>query len=266
MSLPAIDPAAMFDVAGRSALVIGATGSFGQVACATLGRAGAKLTITAGNADALEALGSELRGEGIAVTEMAMRPDDEAKCAAIVDAAVEAYGRLDILVVASGVNEVAPIIDMTNDQFDRVMLANVEGAWLIARAAGRQMIEQGGGGKVVFTSSARGKLGHPAGYSAYCTSKSAVDGLTRALGCEWGRHNITVNAIAPTVFRSPLTAWMFADDENATRVREGFLARVPIGRLGEPDDLAGPLLFLCSRASDFHTGHVLYADGGYTAG
>ncbi len=146
------------------------------------------------------------------------------------------------------------------------MLANVEGAWLIARAVGRQMIAQGRGGKVVFTSSARGKLGHPAGYSAYCTSKSAMDGMTKALGCEWGKYGITVNAIAPTVFRSPLTAWMFADDEKANSVREGFLARVPIGRLGEPEDLAGPLLFLCSRASDFHTGHIIYADGGYTAG
>jgi hypothetical protein len=104
------------------------------------------------------------------------------------------------------------------------------------------MIAQNRGGKVVFTSSARGKLGHPAGYSAYCASKSAVDGMTKALGCEWGKYRITVNAIAPTVFRSPLTAWMFEDNENANATRAGFLARVPIGRLGEPEDLAGPLL------------------------
>ena len=87
---------------------------------------------------------------------------------------------------------------------------------------------------------------------------------TKSLGCEWGKHGITVNAIAPTVFRSPLTAWMFADD--AVDVRKGFLSRVPVGRLGEPEDLAGPLLFLCSKASDFHTGHIIYPDGGYTAG
>jgi NAD(P)-dependent dehydrogenase (short-subunit alcohol dehydrogenase family) len=173
---------------------------------------------------------------------------------------------VDILVVAAGVNDVAPITEMSPERFQKVMLANVDGAWLIARAAGRQMIAQGRGGKVVFTSSARGKLGHPAGYSAYCASKSALDGMTKALGCEWGKSGITVNAIAPTVFRSPLTAWMFEDDDKAKAVRAGFLARVPIGRLGEPEDLAGPLLFLCSRASDFHTGHILYADGGYTAG
>jgi NAD(P)-dependent dehydrogenase (short-subunit alcohol dehydrogenase family) len=136
----------------------------------------------------------------------------------------------------------------------------------MARAAARQMIKQGRGGKIILMSSARGLLGHPAGYTAYCASKSAVDGITKALGCELGAIGITVNALGPTVFRSPLTEWMFADDERGKTVRAGFLTRVPKGRLGEPEDLAGPLLFLASKASDFYTGHILYADGGYTAG
>ncbi|MCZ4342777.1 SDR family oxidoreductase [Sphingomonadaceae bacterium G21617-S1] len=266
MSFPRIDTAGLFDVAGKSAVIVGATGSFGKVVCASLGNAGARLVVTAGSKDDLAALGTELVEAGIEAVAVNRRPDTEADCDAIVHAAVEAFGGIDILVIASGVNDVAMIGDLTPERFQRVMLANVDGAWLMARAAGKRMIEQGRGGKVVFTSSARGKLGHPAGYSAYCTSKSAVDGLTKALGCEWGKHGITVNAIAPTVFRSPLTAWMFEDNENAASVRSGFLARVPVGRLGEPEDLAGPLLFLCSRASDFHTGHIIYADGGYTAG
>lgn len=266
MSLPIIDTSGLFDVSGRSAIVVGATGSFGKVVCATLGRAGSKLTITAGSSADLAELNAELDAIGVKSTPVNRRPNTEADCEEIVAQAVAAYGSVDILVIASGVNDVAMIGDLTPERFQKVMQANVDGAWLMARAAGKQMIEQGRGGKVVFTSSARGKLGHPAGYSAYCTSKSAVDGLTKALGCEWGRHGITVNAIAPTVFRSPLTAWMFEDNENAANVRAGFLARVPVGRLGEPEDLAGPLLFLCSRASDFHTGHIIYADGGYTAG
>lgn len=266
MTLPAINPAGLFDVKGKSAVVIGATGAFGKVVCATLGGAGANLTVTAGNVEELATLNGELDAAGIASIPVNKRPNTEADCDAIIAAAVAAYGGVDILVVASGMNDVGLINDLTPERFSKVMLANVDGAWLIARAAGKQMIAQGRGGKVVFTSSARGKLGHPAGYSAYCTSKAAVDGMTKALGCEWGRHAITVNAVAPTVFRSPLTAWMFEDNDHAKTVRAGFLARVPVGRLGEPEDLAGPLLFLCSRASDFHTGHIIYADGGYTAG
>jgi NAD(P)-dependent dehydrogenase (short-subunit alcohol dehydrogenase family) len=266
VTLPKLDQAGLFDVRSKSALIIGATGAFGKVVCATLGGAGARLTIAASNEASLGELAKELAGDGIEANYVALRPDSETNAEALVRAAVSAYGGVDILVVASGMNDVAPIGEMSFERFARVMQANVDGSWLIARAAGRQMIAQGRGGKVVLTSSARGKLGHPAGYSAYCTSKSAVDGLTKALGCEWGKYRITVNAIAPTVFRSPLTAWMFADNDHANQVRAGFLARVPIGRLGEPEDLAGPLLFLCSRASDFHTGHVVYADGGYTAG
>jgi NAD(P)-dependent dehydrogenase (short-subunit alcohol dehydrogenase family) len=266
MTLPDIRPAGLFDVTGKSAVVVGATGAFGRVVCVTLGRAGARLTITAGNETELATLKSGLETTGIEVTAVARRPNTERDCDEIVGAAIDRFGGIDILVVASGMNDVSPIVEMNHARFQKVMLANVDGAWLIARAVGKQLIGQGRGGKVVFTSSARGKLGHPAGYSAYCTSKSAVDGMTKALGCEWGKYGITVNALAPTVFRSPVTAWMFGDDEKAKTVRAGFLARVPMGRLGEPEDLAGPLLFLCSRASDFHTGHIIYADGGYTAG
>jgi NAD(P)-dependent dehydrogenase (short-subunit alcohol dehydrogenase family) len=155
---------------------------------------------------------------------------------------------------------------MEPETFTSVIDANVTQSWLISQAATRQMKAQGKGGKIVLVSSARGLLGHPAGYTAYCASKAAVDGITKALGCELGPTGITVNAIAPTVFRSPLTAWMFEDTEKAKAVRSGFLARVPKGRLGEPEDLSGPLLFLSSKASEFYTGHILYADGGYTAG
>jgi NAD(P)-dependent dehydrogenase (short-subunit alcohol dehydrogenase family) len=266
MTLPAIDPASLFSVKGKVALVVGATGAFGKVACSTLGHAGARLVVTAGGAEPLQALEKDLRSAGIDAVTVNRRPDGAEDCDAIVEAAVAAYGGLDILVVAAGTNDVSPIVDMEPERFEAVMRANVDGPWLICRSAGRQMISQGRGGKVVLTSSARGKLGHPAGYTAYCTSKSAVDGLTRALGCEWGKHGITVNGIGPTVFRSAINSWMFGDDDRAATMRGGVLTRIPIGRLGEPEDLAGPLLFLCSPASDFHTGHVIYPDGGYTAG
>jgi NAD(P)-dependent dehydrogenase (short-subunit alcohol dehydrogenase family) len=260
------NPHSLFDIRGKSAIVVGASGAFGTLASRTLAAAGANLTVTAGKVGQLEALAEGCRSLGVDVQVVARRSNTEADADAIAEAAVTRFGSIDILVVASGMNDVSAITEMSPERFANVMEANVTGSWLMARAAGARMIGRGRGGKVVLTSSARGLLGHPAGYSAYCASKSAVDGITRALGCEWGRYGITVNAIAPTVFRSPLTAWMFEDTEKARAARAGFLGRVPLGRLGEPADLAGPLLFLCSRASDFYTGHVLYADGGYTAG
>lgn len=260
------NPQQLFDVRGKSAIVVGASGAFGSLASRTLAAAGSKLTVSASKVGELEKLAAECRTFGADVHVVARRSNTEADADAIAEEAVKRFGGIDILVVASGMNEVSPIVEMSSERFGKIMEANVTGSWLMARAAGAHMIRQGGGGKVVLTSSARGLLGHPAGYSAYCASKSAVDGITRALGCEWGKYGITVNAIAPTVFRSPLTAWMFEDTEKARAARAGFLTRVPLGRLGEPADLAGPLLFLCSRASDFYTGHILYADGGYTAG
>ncbi|MCP4382120.1 MAG: SDR family oxidoreductase [Hyphomicrobiales bacterium] len=260
------NPLSLFDIRDKVALVVGASGSFGSLAAKVLAGAGARLVLTAGNTAALDEVAARCRDGGAEVEAINRRADTEAACDDIVAAAVARFGRIDILVVASGMNQVAKIVDMEPDQFARIMDANVTQSWLMARAAGRQMLEQGDGGKVILMSSARGLLGHPAGYTAYCASKSAIDGMTKALGCEWGPTGITVNAIAPTVFRSPLTAWMFADGEKAEAVRAGFLARVPKGRLGEPEDLAGPLLFLASKASDFYTGHILYADGGYTAG
>jgi NAD(P)-dependent dehydrogenase (short-subunit alcohol dehydrogenase family) len=260
------NPLSLFDIGGKTAVVTGASGAFGALASKVLAGAGANVVLAASGADALRKIAGECRALGAQVATVAKRPASAADCEAIVGAAVSRFGRLDILVVGGGLNKVCKIVDQRLEDFSEVMDANATQSWLMARAAGRQMLAQGQGGKIVLMSSARGLLGHPAGYTAYCASKSAVDGITKALGCEWGEAGITVNALGPTVFRSPLTQWMFEDSDRAKEVRKGFLARVPKGRLGEPSDLAGPLLFLASRASDFYTGHVLYADGGYTAG
>ncbi len=260
------NPLSLFDVKGKTAIITGATGAFGALAAKTLAGAGANIVLAASRENELKAVAAECVKLGGKAAVIALRPSSEENCNKIVKTAVDKFGSVDILVVASGLNKVSKIVDQKLDDFNEVMDANVTQSWLMARAAGRQMLAQGNGGKVILTSSARGLLGHPAGYSAYCASKSAVDGITKALGCEWGGAGITVNALGPTVFRSPLTEWMFVDDERGKTTRAGFLTRVPKGRLGEPEDLAGPLLFLASKASDFYTGHILYADGGYTAG
>lgn len=260
------NPVSLFEVKGRVAIITGASGAFGALSAKVLAGAGANVVLAASKEDELKKVAAECEALGGKAAVIALRPSSEANCDKIVQTAVDRFGGVDILVVASGLNKVSKIVDQKVEDFLDVIDANVSQSWLMARAAGRQMLKQGRGGKVILTSSARGLLGHPAGYSAYCASKSAVDGITKALGCEWGETGITVNALGPTVFRSPLTAWMYEDTERAQTVRKGFLSRVPKGRLGEPSDLAGPLLFLASKASDFYTGHILYADGGYTAG
>ena len=260
------NPYSFFDIKGKVALVVGATGAFGSVAARTYAGAGCKVALTGGNKSELEKISDEISKGGCENLSMNERPSSENECQKIVNATVKKFGRIDILVVASGINKVSKVDEMSPDTFSTVMDVNVTQSWLMAREVTKQMKNQGEGGKIVLVSSARGLLGHPAGYTAYCASKSAVDGITKALGCELGDTGITVNAIAPTVFRSPLTSWMFEDNPEAQKVRSGFITRVPKGRLGEPEDLAGPLLFLSSKASDFYTGHILYADGGYTAG
>ena len=261
------NPLSLFDISGKTAIITGASGAFGTLAAKVLAGAGANVVLAAGRTDDLAAVGAECTELGAAVELVNLRPDSAEACTAIVDAAVTRFGQLDILVVASGMNDVAKIDDMSPERFATVMDANVTGSWLMARAAGVRLLAQGTGGRVILMSSARGELGHPAGYTAYCASKAAVNGITRALGCEWGPTGITVNAIAPTVFRSPLTAWMFEDTERANTVRAGFLARVPkgpAGRAQRPRRTAAVPGLGCVRV--LHTGHILHADGGYTAG
>jgi NAD(P)-dependent dehydrogenase (short-subunit alcohol dehydrogenase family) len=259
-------PPGRFGLAGKSVLITGATGALGSAAARALAEAGALLTLAGGSAGPLNELAADLRGaRPAAVVTVLMRPDTPENAAAMVQAAVQAHGGLHGVLAASGMNHVAPITSMDVADFQRVQDANVRGSWLVCQAAGRQLIEQGRGGSVVLVSSTRGRLGHPAGYSAYCASKAAVDLLAKSLAAEWGPARIRVNAIAPTVFRSALTAWMYDDDERGRATREAMLARIPLGRLAEPEDLTGPLQFLLSDASAFITGQVLYLDGGYTA-
>ncbi len=258
-----IDPTKRFSIEGKSVIVTGASGAMGSEAAKALGAAGANVTLAGGNAAALEEIAAlpELAGRSTIVVR---RPDSLADAEAIVSGALAAYGRLDGMLVASGMNKVGLIQDQSVDDWESVMDANVKGSWLMAKAAAPVLIEQKHG-SVVLVSSTRGKLGHPAGYSAYCPSKAAVDLLGKTLAAEWGPHQIRVNVLAPTVFRSELTAWMYADDDKGRAVREAMFARIPLKRFAEPEDFVGALIYLISDASTFMTGQVLYLDGGYTA-
>jgi NAD(P)-dependent dehydrogenase (short-subunit alcohol dehydrogenase family) len=254
-----------YDLHGKSALITGATGALGSAAAREMAAAGIKLTLAGGNAEHLQALAQEIEAAGGQVVRVNRRPESAEDAEVMVHEAVKAFGRLDLVLTAAGLNIVAPTVSMSTESFDTVMDANVKGSWLVCQAAGRQMIAQKNGGSIVLVSSTRGKLGHPAGYSAYCTSKAAVDLLGKTLAAEWGAHGIRTNVVAPTVFRSELTAWMFANDEKGEATRKAMFARIPLGRFAEPMDVVGPILFLFSDAARFCTGQVLYVDGGYTA-
>jgi len=259
------NPLSLFDVSERVAIVTGASGALGRAIAVALGALDCKLLLASGSQAPLDDVADEVRSVGGTAATLVRRPDSLEDAQAIVDAAVAAYGRVDSLVVASGLNKPAMIQDMPLDDWEAVMDANVRGAWLMAKAFGGRLIESGERGKVVLISSVRGRHGNAAGYTAYSTSKGATDALTKVLATEWGKYGINVNAIAPAVFRSALTAWIFEDTEAGADSRRRNMTRIPLQRMGEPEDFVGIALYLLSAASDFCTGQIVYVDGGYTA-
>ncbi len=260
------DPLSMFDVSGRVAIITGASGAFGRACALMLGALGSKLVLASGSDGELARVLRDVEACGGTACSIARRPDSLGNAEAIRDFALDRFGRIDRLVIASGHNRAGSIQDLDYEDWQAVMDANVRGPWYMAKAVGTYWIEREIKGKMLMMSSVRGRHGAVSGYTGYCTSKGAIDALTRTLATEWGKHGITVNSIAPTVFRSRLTAWIWNDDPIGEATRNRSLSRIPLGRLGEVDDLMGMALYLLSPASDFCRGQIMYVDGGFTAG
>ena len=249
----------MFDLTGKVALVVGGHGGLGKAIALAMADSGADVAVASRNVDALNAAAKEIEAKGRKSLAVSVDVVNDHQVNAMVDAIQRVFARIDILVNGAGLAIRKPADSFPIDDWQRVMDVNTRGTWLCCQAVGRVMIKQHYG-KIINVSSVRGRYGLPAGYAAYCASKGAVDTLTRTLACEWAKHNVLVNAIAPTVVETELTKELLADVEYAKTMK----ARIPMGRWATTEDIVGPTIFFASDASNFVTGQILYIDGGVT--
>ncbi|MCV3206632.1 glucose 1-dehydrogenase [Mesorhizobium sp. YC-39] len=256
-----MDVAGQFTLAGKTAFITGGGGGLGVAVAEAYLASGASVVISDVDADKVDAAVKSLEPKGTVIG----APCDVTDAASVADAvgkAETALGKIDILMTAAGFARRTAAVDLDPEEFDRIMAINVKGTFLPAQAVARGMIARGQGGKIITIGSVRGLVGHPLGYVSYGTSKGAVHLLTRQLATEWAQHSINVNCIAPSVIKTPLADFILKTPE----VRDLFMSRIPFNRPAEPEEFVGAAIFLAARASDFVTGHVLFVDGGSTAG
>ncbi len=241
---------------GKVALVTGAGRGLGRACALALAGAGAEVVAVSRTGDELKALADEIGNDGgiahALVCDITSRNQIEEK--------IGGLERVDVLVNNAGTNAPEPFVDVSEENYDRVMELNVKSLFVVSQIVARGMIRRGEGGSIIHMSSQMGHVGAPT-RTVYCTSKHAVEGLTKAMGVELAPHGIRVNAIGPTFILTPMTRPFFENGD----FREDTLARIPLGRLGELEDIMGAIVFLASPASALITGASLTIDGGWTA-
>ena len=251
--------ARLFDLSGRVALVVGA-GGLGSAIAAGFADFGARLAIADLDADAAKRVARRCvrpgRGNTLALGVDVTNP---AQVRAAVAALERAVGRIDILVNAAGTIVRKPATEFTPAEWRKVLDVNLSGVFYVTQAVAKGMLERGYG-RVLTIASVSSLLGHPH-HAPYAASKGGVALLTKVLATEWAPHGVTANAIGPTYVETNLNAAELAQPG----VREAIVARIPMGRLGTPEDIVGAAVYLCSDAARFVTGQVLYVDGGRTA-
>jgi NAD(P)-dependent dehydrogenase (short-subunit alcohol dehydrogenase family) len=259
-----IDPLESFRLDGRVAFVSGGGGAIGSALAVALGAAGAKIAVADIDQAQADAAAERVRAAGAECLALSGDITSEADAQRIVGAIVERYGHVDVVVnaVGGGAGKVLfEAQEYPRDAWDWIMELNVRSTLIATQTAVREMIKAGQGGRVINISSVRATLGINAGYSAYVAAKGAISSLTRQWATEWAKHGITVNAIAPTFVDTPQVAMLLGDPA----FKAGIVNRVPLGRVGETDDLVGAVVFFASAASSFVTGQILGIDGGLTA-
>lgn len=246
---------------GKVALVTGAGSGIGKACAIALAESGADCALgeLPERMANLEPVCEAIRALGRRAAPLPLRLPELPSIDAFVAGAVRELGRIDILVNNAGVNTPRPALEVTEEEWDRILGVNLKGVFFTAQRVAREMIHTGGG-KIVNIASMNGVVGYYK-RAAYCASKAGVVNLTRVLAIEWAEHQINVNAVGPTFILTPLTQSTFDDPT----MRADLLSRIPLGRVGQPEDVASAVVFLAGPGAGMVTGHTLLVDGGWTA-
>ena len=247
-----------FDLTGKTALITGASSGLGEHFAHTLARAGARVVVTARRTDRLEALVAELQAQGHEALAVPMDVTDADSVNAAFDQAEQHWGVVDVLVNNAGIADPVMFLNMTEGNWRSTLATNLDGAWRVAHRASLAMAKTGQGGSIINIASILG-LRVGTALSHYAVAKAGVVQLTKSMSLELARNNIRVNAIAPGYFSTEMNGEYFATQQGQDYIR----SKVPMRRLGQVEELDGPLLLLASEAGSFITGTVINVDGGH---
>jgi len=246
---------------GKVALVTGAGSGIGKACAIALAEAGADCVLSElpERMDNLKPVCQDIEKLGRRAAPLPLVLPQLPSIGAFVEGAVRELGRIDILVNNAGINTPKPALEVSEAEWDRILGVNLKGVFFMAQRVAHEMIKTGGG-KIVNIASMNGVVGYYK-RAAYCASKAGVVNLTRVLAIEWAEHQINVNAVGPTFILTPLTQSTFDDPT----MRADLLSRIPLGRVGQPEDVASAVVFLAGPGAGMVTGHTLLVDGGWTA-
>ena len=251
--------ASNYDLNGKVAIVTGGGRGIGKAIALGLAQCGAKLVLTSRTQEELEKLASEIKGNGGEATAVVTDLMESEQIHALVEASMKTYGRVDILINNAARSFLRPLMDLREDGWDKIFDVNCKAAFLLSRAVAKIMGEQGGGRIVNITTV--GAVRGGAGMGVYHASKAALNMLTKCMAVEWAPLNVNVNAVGPGLTKTAFSQPIWSNPS----VEQTITTRIPKGRLAEPEEIVGAVLFLCSDDSSFITGESIYVDGGTLA-